>query len=178
MPFVDFCNGRDPRARPPIPQTPPHLRWQATARRAAPPPEGGGASRMATAQGSRPRRTLDPHLDVRTPKRIYPDLLGPDTPCRSLTPFVAWNRPRRATVRKTVPLAENNEPRILEPKPGDPLGPPLTPARESDGERPHPRCLPPPAQACDSLRCRPASFGHPATGLSPTEPLGPAPLTP
>lgn len=40
IPSVDFCNFRDPRARPPIRQTPPHLRWQATARRAAPPPKG------------------------------------------------------------------------------------------------------------------------------------------
>jgi hypothetical protein len=53
MPFVDFCNFRDPRARPPIRQTPPHLRWQATAQRAAPPPCGFGTSRIATAQGSR-----------------------------------------------------------------------------------------------------------------------------
>jgi len=58
-----------------------------------------------------PERTLDPRLDVRTPTRIYPDLSGPDTSCRSLTPFVAWNEPRRATARKTAPpFRGTNEP--------------------------------------------------------------------
>jgi hypothetical protein len=36
------------------------------------------------------RRNPDPRLDVHTPKRIYPDLFGPNTSCRSLAPFAAW----------------------------------------------------------------------------------------
>jgi hypothetical protein len=146
MPFVDFCNFRDPRARPPIRQTPPHLRWQATTRRAALSPYGFSTSRIATAQGSgipegpsTPVSTsarqngFTPTCFVRTPlvARQHPSLLG--------------KQPRRATARNTVPLSENQRARSPSVTPADPVGPPLSTARESATERPHPRCLPPPA---------------------------------
>ena len=75
MPCVDFCNFRDPRARPPIHQTSLHLRWRTTAQRAAPPPCGFGTSRIATAQGSwlpkdpqRPPRR--PHAKTDLPRPV------------------------------------------------------------------------------------------------------------
>jgi hypothetical protein len=77
MPSVDFCNVRDPRARPPLRQTPPHLRWQATARRAAPPsrrkvtraglPQLRGL-RLPKALRPPPRR---PHADVDLPQPVW-----------------------------------------------------------------------------------------------------------
>lgn len=66
MPFVNFCNVRDPRARPPIRQTSPHLRWQATARRAAPPLQAVLAG-VLQPQGSA-RLPKDPRRPPRRPR--------------------------------------------------------------------------------------------------------------
>lgn len=93
VPFVNFCNVRDPRAQPPIRQTSPHLRWQATARRAAPPSQAVPAEFTQLRGQSGSRRTLDARLDVRASKWIFPNLFHPDTPCRSLTLLTAWKRP-------------------------------------------------------------------------------------
>jgi hypothetical protein len=180
MPFVDFCNVHDPRARPSIPQTPPHPRWQATARRTAPPPCGLSAGRISTAQGSQPPE--GPSTPTSTSARRSGFTLTcfrPDTPCRSPTPLAAW-KPATKSDRsdRGPPFRRTNEPGPRSRSPVDPLGPPLTTARESDAERPHPRCLPPPAQTGEGLRRRPSSFGHPATGPSLTEPFGPAPSRP
>jgi hypothetical protein len=79
VPFVNFCNVRDPRARPPIRQTSPHLGWQATPQQAAPPlravPAGllqlrglpGSRRTLAPASTSARRSGFSPTCFVRTP---------------------------------------------------------------------------------------------------------------
>jgi hypothetical protein len=80
-----------------------HLLPKETAPAGCPQPRGLG-----------PRRTLDPHLDVRTPKRIYPDLLGPDTSCRSLTPSAAWKQATKSDRTEHGPPCE--EQRASDPR--------------------------------------------------------------
>ena len=112
-------------------------------------------------------------------ERIYPDLSRPDTPRRSPTPFVPWKKATKSNrTEHGTPLGEPTS-QATGRKPVDPLGPPLNTARESDAERPHPRCLPPPAQTCHSLECstgqlwssRRWSVAHGTFGTSSTQVL-------
>lgn len=55
------------------------------------------------------RRRFDRRFDVRTPKRIYPNLFGSDTSCRSPIPLGAWNQPKGVTARKSVSPRRGNQ---------------------------------------------------------------------
>lgn len=170
VPFVNFCNVSDPRARPTLLQTPPTIAstvwWMAPPLRVAPAgwPQLRGLKVLM--------QPLNPRLDVRTAKRIYPNLLGPDTSCHPMTPIPAWKNGKKGRPYGNRPLLlESQRAKPTVPKPDEPLRAAFhccSRKRQWSAAPEVPSTFSPDHK---DLRRLPTSFGHPAAGWLLTRPL-------
>jgi hypothetical protein len=133
-------------------------------RRTAPRLDGttlaSGSSRTFTGQGL-PTFAVNPHRDDRSPQRIYPNLIDPDTSCRKLVPNSPWIE--KPGCRAVYGFFRTNSPGLPRFHATRLVGPPPTLPREREHTQPHPRCLPPSALFKDESQ----KSGHHVPARSP-----------
>jgi hypothetical protein len=103
-PLIDFCSCQESWTQPRSPKLVPRARRPKPPRWTMAPLLRVAANRASQLRGcASPKGLATPRTDVRTPTRIYPNLIDPNTSCRASMTTSAWNCRAPATDRADRP---------------------------------------------------------------------------